>query len=133
MYRLNRFFSSNIQNIVSSIEKLTLLEVSELNSLLKTRLNIQESVAVPVAASVVEEQPKVAQKLSFKVVLGAFDPNLKTKLIKEIKQMNPEMNLVQAKALVEGAPKVLKEDCPKLEAESLKTCLEAVGGKVLLE
>ncbi|KAI9217386.1 ribosomal protein L7/L12 C-terminal domain-containing protein [Blastocladiella britannica] len=130
----------HIATIVDSIAKLTLAETADLVSLLKTRLNISD-VAVPVAAApaaaapsaAVAEEEKPAEKVIFTVKLEKFDAAQKAKVIKEIKAMNPTMNLVEAKKFVEGAPKVVKENITKDEAEKIKKALEAAGATVAIE
>ncbi|KAF8977920.1 hypothetical protein BGZ46_006996 [Entomortierella lignicola] len=130
-----------IVSIVDQISGLTLLQTADLVSLLKTRLNIQE-IAMPVgggaaapaasAAAPVEEE-KVAEKTEFSVKLEKFDAAAKAKLIREIKNIIPGINLVEAKKFVEGAPKVVKENLNKADAEKLKKTLEDLGATVSLE
>ncbi|XP_076366176.1 mitochondrial ribosomal protein L12 [Tachypleus tridentatus] len=139
-----KIYPVKIQKIVEDIGKLTLIEVADLNRLLKQTLNIQDAPlvamgAMPVggvtAASVEEEEegtPKTVQT-SFKVKLMKFDDSKKIALIKEIKNVIEGMNLVQAKKFVESAPIVVKGDVPKDEAEKLKEALEAVGGTCEIE
>ncbi|KAF9114197.1 Ribosomal protein [Mortierella sp. AM989] len=129
-----------IVTIVDQISGLTLLQTADLVSLLKTRLNIQE-IAMPVggasagaapAAAPVEEE-KVAEKTEFNVKLEKFDAAAKAKLIREIKNIIPGINLVEAKKFVEGAPKIVKENLNKADAEKLKKTLEDLGATVSLE
>lgn len=79
-----------------------------------------------------EEAPKV-QKSSFTVKLNKFDEKQKVALIKEIKNLIPGTNLVQAKKFVESLPQVVKADVPKEESEQLKEALTKVGGEVVIE
>ncbi|KAG7531588.1 hypothetical protein FFLO_04247 [Filobasidium floriforme] len=135
--------SPKIAPIVDQISGLTLLEVSELVSALKTRLNITEvampaasapagGAAAPAAAEApAEEKPK--EKTIFTVKLEKIDPAAKAKIIKEVKAIMPNMNLVEAKKFVESVPKTLKDNLPKEEAEKLKKTLEALGATVSLE
>ncbi|GJJ71881.1 large subunit ribosomal protein L7/L12 [Entomortierella parvispora] len=129
-----------IVSIVDQISGLTLLQTADLVSLLKVRLNIQE-IAMPVggaapaqasAAAPVEEE-KVVEKTEFNVKLEKFDAAAKAKLIREIKNIIPGINLVEAKKFVEGAPKVVKEGLNKADAEKLKKTLEDLGATVSLE
>jgi len=108
---------------------------------LKTRLNIQE-IAMPAMsaappAPVEEEAPapeeKPKEKTMFNVQLTKIDPANKAKVIKEIKALNPTMTLMDAKKFVESAPKTLKENVPKEEAEALKKTLEDIGATVSLD
>jgi len=123
---------------------MTILEVADLNELLKKKLNIQDvpmmAAAAPVAAAVAdapaaeeEVEAKPREKTIFTVKLASFDAGKKVALIKEVKNLLEGMNLVQAKKFVESAPQTLKEDIPKDEAEALKAALEAVGAVVELE
>ncbi|KAF9916051.1 hypothetical protein BX616_004734 [Lobosporangium transversale] len=130
-----------IVSIVDQISGLTLLQTADLVSLLKTRLNIQE-IAMPVggvspaaapAAAAPAEEEKPAEKTEFNVKLEKFDAAAKAKLIREIKNIIPGINLVEAKKFVESAPKVVKEGLPKADAEKLKKTLEDLGATVSLE
>ncbi|KAJ3325696.1 general negative regulator of transcription subunit 5 [Boothiomyces sp. JEL0866] len=132
-----------ITAIVDEISKLNLLEVSTLVSELKTKLNIADVVmasgpaaAAPAPAAAADAEPKEEVKAAptqFKVTLAKFDPASKAKVIKEIKALLPGANLVEAKKFVEGAPKVVRENVPKDEAEKIKAALEAVGATVTLD
>uniref|UniRef100_A0A182JYG7 Uncharacterized protein n=1 Tax=Anopheles christyi TaxID=43041 RepID=A0A182JYG7_9DIPT len=132
-------------SIVDSIAKLNLLEVSELSTLLKRKLNLPDTAmmpagfgafagAAPAAAAAEEEEaaPKVV-KTTFKVKLVKFDEKQKVALIKEVKNLLEGMNLVQAKKFVESAPTVVKEDIPKEEAEKLKDAFTKVGAVIEIE
>merc|ERR1711862_520236 len=121
-----------ISSIVEQISKLNLLEVADLNELLKKRLNISDAPVMmaggpaPVAAPVEEAAP-VAVQTSFTLKLNSFAADKKVALIKEIKANVEGMNLVQAKKFVESAPAIVKADLAKDEADKLKTVLEAAG------
>uniref|UniRef100_A0A182WER3 Uncharacterized protein n=1 Tax=Anopheles minimus TaxID=112268 RepID=A0A182WER3_9DIPT len=134
-------------SIVDSIAKLNLLEVSELSTLLKRKLNLPDTAMMPAGfgafaggaggaapAAVDEEEaaPKVV-KTTFKVKLVKFDEKQKVALIKEVKNLLEGMNLVQAKKFVESAPTVVKEDIPKDEAEKLKEAFTKVGAVIEIE
>merc|ERR1712188_191002 len=131
-------YPEHIVSIVDQISKMTLLEVSSLNELLKAKLNIQDAPMMPMggmaapAAAVEEEEEAVVEEVQteFTVKLVAFDDKAKVKLIKEIKSVMADFNLVQAKKFVEGVPQLVKEDIPKEEADQLKAQLEAVGATV---
>lgn len=135
--------SPKIENLVTEISKLTLIEVSELSSALKKRLNIPDTpmmafgaapVAAPAAAAEDEEPvQQQAVKSSFNVKLVKFDDSKKVALIKEIKGLLTDMNLVQAKKFVESVPVVVKADLAKDEAEKLKATLEKIGGECVIE
>ncbi|KAK6464685.1 ribosomal protein L7/L12 C-terminal domain-containing protein [Scheffersomyces coipomensis] len=129
-----------ISTIVDQISKLTLLETSALVTELKERLNIPDislpsGGAAPAApAAPVEEEVKevVEEKTIFSIKLESFDPKSKPKIIKEVKGLLG-LSLVDAKKFVESAPKVLKENVAKEDADKIKATLEGLGGKVSLE
>ncbi|ODV85329.1 hypothetical protein CANARDRAFT_199176 [[Candida] arabinofermentans NRRL YB-2248] len=131
-----------IAQIVDQISTLTLLETSSLISELKTRLNIPDinfsagsgGAAAPVAAAVEAEEVKeeVQEKTIFNIKLDSFDPKSKPKVIKEVKALLG-LSLVESKKFVESAPKILKENVSKDEAEKMKATLEGLGAKITLE
>ncbi|KAH7949970.1 hypothetical protein HPB49_017822 [Dermacentor silvarum] len=132
-----RHYPEKITRLVDDIAKLTLMEVADLNELLKKTLNIQETPmmagawAAPAAAAPQEEDEgdKVAKvQTSFTVKLLKFDDAKKIQLIKEMKNLMEGINLVQAKKFVESVPQVVKADLAKDEAEKLKASIEMAGG-----
>lgn len=131
--------SVKIEQLVTQISQLNLIEVSELSTVLKKRLNLPDAPAFPaggfVAAAPAEEEDAGPQKVksSFTVKLMKFDDKQKVALIKEIKTLLEGMNLVQAKKFVESAPTVVKADIGKEEADKLKEAIEKVGGTVEVE
>ncbi|XP_062977557.1 large ribosomal subunit protein bL12m [Elgaria multicarinata webbii] len=137
-------YSPKIQQLVRDIASLTLLEISDLNELLKKTLKIQDMGLMPMAgmmpsaqlaAPAVEEEdaPKKAVKVHFTVKLTELKAADKVKLIKEVKNCMQGLNLVQAKKLVESLPQEIKANVTKDEAEKMKLALEAAGGTVVLE
>ncbi|KAM4844088.1 large ribosomal subunit protein bL12m [Thomomys bottae] len=138
-------YPPKIRQLVQDIAGLTLLEISDLNELLKKTLNIQDVGVVPMggpapvaaaaAPEVAEEEVLSSKKerTHFTVRLTEAKPVDKVKLIKEIKNYIQGINLVQAKKLVESLPQEIKANVAKAEAEKIKAALEAVGGTVVLE
>ncbi|XP_060700436.1 39S ribosomal protein L12, mitochondrial [Hemiscyllium ocellatum] len=136
-------YSPKIKQLVQEIASLTLLEIADLNELLKKTLKIQDIGMMPMAGPVTAAQPdsqadeEAAQvkkeKSLFTVKLTEFKAAEKVKLIKEVKNCIPGLNLVQAKKLVESLPQEVKANVGKEEAEKLKAALEAAGGTVQLE
>ncbi|XP_051988026.1 39S ribosomal protein L12, mitochondrial [Xyrauchen texanus] len=136
-------YSSKIQQLVNDIASLTLLEVSDLNELLKKTLNIQDMGMMPMgtmataapAAQAAEEEvaPAKKEKTHFTVKLTELKAADKVKLIKEVKNCIQGLNLVQSKKLVESLPQEIRANVSKEEAEKLKAALEAAGGTVVLE
>lgn len=127
--------SSKIDQIANQITSLNLIEVAQLSDLLKKRLNLPDAPMMPMGgfgAPKAEEEdvePQVVQT-AFTVKLTGFDNKQKVALIKEMKTILPDCNLVQAKKFVESAPAIVKSDLPKDEAEKLKEAIAKVGGTV---
>uniref|UniRef100_A0A8D2J9H6 Large ribosomal subunit protein bL12m n=2 Tax=Varanus komodoensis TaxID=61221 RepID=A0A8D2J9H6_VARKO len=137
-------YSPKIQQLVQDIANLTLLEISDLNELLKKTLKIQDMGLMPMtgmmapaqpAAPPEEEEdiPKKPVKINFSVKLTDLKAAEKVKLIKEVKNCMQGLNLVQAKKLVESLPQEIRANVSKEEAEKIKVALEAAGGTVVVE
>ena len=123
---------ANIETIVDQLSGLTVLEVSELVKALEETWGV--SAAAPVAAAAAPAAGGAAaapaeEKTSFDVILAEAGGN-KIAVIKEVRAAVPGLGLADAKALVEGAPKPLKEGVTKEEAEEIKKKVEAAGAKV---
>ena len=122
---------ANLDTLVNDISGLTLLETSELVKLLETKLGV--SAAAPVAAAAPAAgggaaAPVAEAKTAFDVILKEVGAN-KIGVIKEVRAAVPGLGLAEAKALVEGAPKTVREGATKEEAEEIKKKLEAAGAK----
>jgi large subunit ribosomal protein L7/L12 len=122
---------ANLDTLVNDISGLTLLETSELVKLLETKLGV--SAAAPVAAAAAPAAggaaaPAAEAKTAFDVILKEVGAN-KIGVIKEVRAAVPGLGLAEAKALVEGAPKTVREGATKEEAEEIKKKLEAAGAK----
>lgn len=118
---------ADLAKIVEELSALTVLEAAELSKLLEEKWGVSAAApvaaaAAPVAAAAVEE------KTEFDVVLTAAGDK-KINVIKEIRGITG-LGLKEAKDLVEGAPKTVKEGASKDEAEKIKAALEAAGAKV---
>ena len=123
--------SEKLQAIMTSIETLTVLELAELVKALEEKFGVSAAAAVPMAAVAVGGGAAAApaeEKTSFTVVLVSSGDK-KINVIKEIRTVT-SLGLKEAKDLVEGAPKTIKEDVNKEEAEKIKKVLEAQGAKV---
>ena len=121
---------ADLQKIVTDLSGLTVLEASELAKMLEEKWGVSAAAAVavaagPAAAAVVEE------KSEFTVMLAAFGDK-KIEVIKEVRAITG-LGLKEAKDLVEGVPKAVKEGIPKDEAEKIKAQLEKAGAKVELK
>ena len=124
--------SEKLQNILTSIETLTVLELAELVKALEVKFGVSAAAAAPVAiaagGAAAGGAAAAEEKTSFTVVLASAGDK-KINVIKEIRTVT-SLGLKEAKDLVEGAPKTIKEDVNKEEAEKIKKVLEAQGAKV---
>jgi len=125
---------ANLDTLVNDISGLTLLETSELVKLLEAKLGVSAAAPVAVAAAGAPAAggaaaaPAAEAKTAFDVVLKEIGAN-KIGVIKEVRAAVPGLGLAEAKALVEGAPKTVREGVTKEEAEEIKKKLEAAGAK----
>ena len=119
-----------INEIVSAIESLTLIQCSELVKALEEKFGVV--AAAPVAAAGAAGAPAAAaeEKTEFDVVLTGFDAAKKVAIIKAVREVVPGLGLKEAKDIVEGAPKTLKEGATKEEAEAMKKKLVDAGATV---
>ena len=120
---------ADIQKLVEELSKLTVLEAVELSKALEETWGVSAAAAVAVAAGPVAAAAE--EKSEFDVVLAEVGAN-KLAVIKAVKEATG-LGLGEAKALVESAPKAIKEGLAKDEAEKLKASLEAAGAKVELK
>ena len=123
---------ADINTIVEQLSGLTVLEVAELVKTLETKWGV--SAAAPVAAAAAPAAGGAAaapaeEKTAFDVILKEVGAN-KIGVIKEVRAAVAGLGLAEAKALVEGAPKTVKEGVTKEEAEEIKKKIEAAGAKV---
>ena len=123
---------ANLEKIVDELSSLTVLEAAELAKLLEAKWGVSAAAAVAVAAApgAVAAAP-VEEKTEFTVVLAAAGDK-KIEVIKEVRAIT-SLGLKEAKDLVEGAPKPVKEGVSKEEAEKIKAALEKAGAKVELK
>ena len=119
-----------INEIVSAIESLTLIQCSELVKALEDKFGVV--AAAPVAAGAGAAAPAAAaeEKTEFDVVLTGFDAAKKVAIIKAVREVVPGLGLKEAKDIVEGAPKTLKEGASKEDAEAMKKKLTEAGATV---
>ena len=125
---------SNVESILESIEKLTLIEASELVKAMEEKFGVSAAAPVAVAAAPAAGGAAAApaeEKSSFDVILASAGAN-KINVIKEVRTITG-LGLVEAKTLVESAPKPLKEGVKKEEADEIKAKLEAAGATVELK
>jgi len=123
---------ADLAKIVEDLSSLTVLEAAELSKMLEEKWGV--SAAAPVAAAAVAGPAAAApveEKTEFTVVLAAVGDK-KIEVIKEVRAITG-LGLKEAKDLVEGAPKPVKEGVNKADSEAMKKKLEAVGAKVELK
>lgn len=116
------------EDIIETLKGMTLLEVSELVKELEETFGVSAAAPVAVASAPGAGAEAAAEKTEFNVILVDVGSN-KINVIKEVRALT-SLGLKEAKDLVEGAPKTVKEGVPKDEAEAAKKALEAAGAKV---
>ena len=122
---------ADLQKLVDDLSALTVLEAAELSKLLEEKWGVSAAAAVAVAGPAAAAAAPVEEKTEFTVVLAAAGDK-KIEVIKEVRALTG-LGLKEAKDLVEGAPKAVKEGIPKDEAEKVKAQLEKAGAKVELK
>ncbi len=123
---------ADLNKIVDELSTLTVMEAAELSKLLEEKWGVTAAAPVAVAAGGAAPAADAAEeKDAFDVVLSAAGDQ-KINVIKEVRAITG-LGLKEAKDMVEGAPKTLKEGVKKDEAEAMKTQLEAAGAKVELK
>src|ERR1051325_2088398 len=124
---------ANLQQLVDELSKLTVLEAAELSKLLEEKWGVSAAAPVAVAASpgAAAAAPAAVEKTEFTVVLASAGDK-KINVIKEVRAITG-LGLKEAKDLVEAAPKEVKADVSKDEAEKIKKQLEDAGAKVELK
>ena len=122
--------SEKVTALIEEIKALTVLELSEVVHALEEEFGV--SAAAMAAGPAAGAAPAAEEKTEFDVVLASFDASAKIKVIKVVREITG-LGLAEAKAVVEGAPKTLKEAVSKEDAEALKAKVEEAGGKVELK
>lgn len=123
---------ADIAKLVEELSKLTVMEAAELSKALEEEWGVSAAAAVAVAGPAAGSGEAAAEeKDEFDVILTG-DGGKKIQVIKEVRAITA-LGLTDAKALVEGAPKAIKEGVNKAEAEEIKTKIEAAGGTVELK
>ena len=123
--------SEKITAIVEELKTLSVLELSELVKAVEEEFGVSAAAAVVSAGPAAGGAAAVEEKTEFDVVLAEAGAQ-KIKVVKAVKDITG-LGLAEAKALVDGAPKAIKEGAPKEEAEALKAKLEEVGATVTLK
>ena len=122
---------ADLQKIVDDLSGLTVLEAAELAKLLEEKWGVSAAAAVAVAGPAAAAAAPAEEKTEFTVMLVAAGEK-KIEVIKEVRAITG-LGLKEAKDLVEGAPKPVKEGANKADAEKIKAQLEAAGAKVELK
>ena len=120
-----------IQEIVEEIKTKTAVELSELVKALEEEFGVSAAAAVVAGPAAAEAAPAAEEKTEFNVVLKEVGAN-KIAVIKAVREATG-LGLMEAKAMVEGAPATVKENAPTEEANALKAALEAAGAVVELK
>jgi len=116
--------------IMEAIAGMTIMELSELIKAMEEKFGVTAAAPVAVVQGAAGAAP-ADEKTEFTVTLkGLSDPGKKIAVIKEVRNIIPGLGLKEAKELVEGAPKTLKEDVSKEEAEKIKQAITTAGGEV---
>jgi large subunit ribosomal protein L7/L12 len=122
---------ADLAKLVDDLSSLTVLEAAELSKLLEEKWGVSAAAAVAVAAAPGAAAAAVEEQTEFTVILAAAGDK-KIEVIKEVRAITG-LGLKEAKDLVEGAPKAVKEGVTKDEAEKIKATLEKVGAKIELK
>ena len=120
--------SEKITNILEEIKSLTIIELADLVKAVEEEFGVSAAAPVGVVAAAGAAAPAAEEKTEFDVILAGFGAN-KLGVIKAVREITG-LGLKEAKELVEGAPKTVKEGVSKDEAETVKKALEAAGAEV---
>ena len=122
---------ADLQKIVDDLSSLTVLEAADLAKMLEEKWGVSAAAAVAATGPAAAAAAPVEEQTEFTVILAAAGDK-KIEVIKEVRALTG-LGLKEAKDLVEGAPKPVKEGIPKDEAEKVKAQLEKAGAKVELK
>lgn len=126
--------NTKIDGLVASLSELTVREMAELKKRLEEEWGVEASAApVAFAAAPAAAPAEAAEEATdFEVTLASVPADKKIGVIKVVREITA-LGLKEAKDIVEGAPKVVKDKAPKAEADDIKSKLEAAGAKVTLK
>ncbi|MDD3711426.1 MAG: 50S ribosomal protein L7/L12 [Patescibacteria group bacterium] len=123
---------AKFKSLVEEIEKMSVLDLSELVKILEDKFGVSASAPAMMVGAVAAAPAEAAEeKTSFDIELSESGAN-KIAVIKVVREVT-EMGLKEAKDLVDGAPKIIKEGVKKEEAEEIKKKIEEAGGKAVLK
>lgn len=128
---------SKKEQLVEELSKLTVFEMAELKTALEEKWGVKAAAAAPAFAAAPAAGgggggSSASEATDFQITLQEAPADKKIGIIKVVREITG-LGLKEAKDLVEGAPKVVKESAPKAEAEDIKKKLEAAGGKAVLK
>lgn len=125
--------STKTEELVTALSNLSVLEMSQLKTALEDKWGVKAAAAVAAAApAAAAGAPAAAESSDYMVTLTEVPADKKIGVIKIVREVTG-LGLKEAKDLVDTAPKVLKETCPKAEADALKKKIEEAGGKATLK
>ena len=119
------------QEIIDAVKAMTVVELNDLVKALEEEFGVSAAAAVVAGPAVAEAAVAAEEKTEFNVVLTEVGAN-KIAVIKAVREATG-LGLMEAKAMVEGAPATVKENAPTADANALKAALEAAGAKVELK
>ncbi|MBS0604446.1 MAG: 50S ribosomal protein L7/L12 [Verrucomicrobia bacterium] len=124
----------NIDTLVETLSQLSVLDMAKLKSALEEKWGVKAAAAAPMmmAAPAAGAAAPAAESTEFKVTLEVSPDDKKIGVIKAVREITG-LGLKEAKEMVDGAPKVLKESCGKAEADEISKKIAAGGGKVTLK
>ena len=123
---------SKQEELVKALSELTVLEMAELKTALEEKWGVKASAAAVAQAPAAAAGPAAEEATDFQITLTEVPADKKIGAIKIVRELTG-LGLKEAKDLVDGAPKVVKESAPKAEADEIKAKFEAVGSKVSLK
>lgn len=125
-----------MEKLVDTLSELSVLDLSKLKKALEEKWDVKAATGGPVmmapAAGADGKEAAAEEATDFQITLEEFSADKKIAVIKVVREVTG-LGLKEAKELVEGAPKVLKESAPKVEAEDIKKKLTDIGAKVTLK
>ncbi len=125
----------SIDTLVEALSQLSVLDMAKLKAALEEKWGVKAAAAAPMmmaAPAAGGAAAPAAESTDFKVTLEATPDDKKISVIKVVREIT-QLGLKEAKEMVDGAPKVLKETCPKAEADEIAKKVAAAGGKVTLK
>ena len=125
--------SNKTEQLVESLSELSVLEMAELKTALENKWGVKAAAAAVAAApAAAAAAPAAAESTDFQVILEKVPDDKKISIIKVVREITA-LGLKEAKELVDGAPKAIKDTTPKADAEAIKKKVEEAGGKVTLK